>query len=154
MKPPPNKPDDTHTTVVSPASADISSGESPALNAQCTQSLLRLNQMKESTLQEITDFALEESVRLTQSMVGYLAFLNNDESVLTMHSWSKSAMKECAIIDKPIVYQVKDTGLWGEAVRQRQPVITNDYSAPNPLIKGQVITPSTWSHAANLLKSM
>ena len=77
-------------------------------------------------MQEITDFALEEAVRLTQSTIGYLAFLNDDESVLTMHSWSKAAMAECAIIDKPIVYPVSTTGLWGEAVRQRRPVITND----------------------------
>jgi PAS domain S-box-containing protein len=53
-----------------------------------------------------------------------------------MHSWSKTAMKQCAIIDKPIVYPVETTGLWGEAVRQRKPVITNDYSAPTPQKKG------------------
>ncbi len=29
-----------------------------------------------------------------------------------------------------------ETGLWGEAVRQRRPVITNDYAAPNPCKKG------------------
>ena len=45
-------------------------------------------------------------------------------------------MQECATIDKPIVYPVKDTGLWGEAIRQRKPVVTNDYAAPNPLKKG------------------
>jgi GAF domain-containing protein len=45
-------------------------------------------------------------------------------------------MTECAIIDKPIVYPVASTGLWGEAVRQRRPVITNDYAATNPLKKG------------------
>jgi len=45
-------------------------------------------------------------------------------------------MKQCAIIDKPIVYPVETTGLWGEAVRQRKPVITNDYSIPDPLKKG------------------
>jgi PAS domain S-box-containing protein len=44
-------------------------------------------------------------------------------------------MKQCGIIDKPIVYPVETTGLWGEAVRQRKPIITNDYSAPNPLKK-------------------
>ncbi|MCU0981224.1 MAG: response regulator, partial [Pirellulaceae bacterium] len=54
----------------------------------------------------------------------------------TMHAWSKTAMNECAIIDKPIHYPVVTTGLWGEAVRQRQPVFTNDYPAPNPLKKG------------------
>jgi signal transduction histidine kinase len=95
-----------------------------------------LNQMTDATVREITDFALEEAVRLTQSTIGYLAFLNDDESVLTMHSWSKAAMAECAIIDKPIVYPVSTTGLWGEAVRQRRPVITNDYAATSPLKKG------------------
>ena len=100
------------------------------------EALLKLSQMTQATLQEITDFALEEAVRLTQSKIGYLAFMNEDESVLTMHSWSKTAMAQCAMIDKPIVYPVETTGLWGEAVRQRQPVITNDYAAPNPLKKG------------------
>jgi PAS domain S-box-containing protein len=106
------------------------------LNAQRMQALLQLNQMKEATLQEITDFVLEEAVRLTQSKIGYLAFLNEDESILTMHSWSQSAMEECAIQQKPIVYPIETTGLWGEAVRQRRPVITNDYTAASPLKKG------------------
>ncbi len=107
-----------------------------ALNSERIQSLLRLNQMADAALQEITDFALEEAVRLTQSTIGYLAFLNHDESVLTMHSWSRTAMADCAIIDKPIVYPITSTGLWGEAVRQRRTVITNDYAATNPLKKG------------------
>lgn len=110
--------------------------EERALNTQRTHALLQLNQMTDAPLQRIMDFALEEAVRLTQSTIGYLAFLNDDETVLTMHSWSKSAMKECAIIDKPITYPVEDTGLWGEAVRQRQPVITNDYSPTSPWVKG------------------
>jgi len=110
--------------------------EALTLNFQRTQVLLQLNKMTEATLQEITNFTLEESVRLTQSKIGYLAFLNQDESVLTMHSWSKTAMAECAIIEKPIIYPVASTGLWGEAVRQRRPVITNDYAAANPLKKG------------------
>ncbi|MDP3284526.1 MAG: GAF domain-containing protein, partial [Desulfobacterales bacterium] len=106
------------------------------LNAQRMQALLQLNQKKEATQQEITDFVLEEAVRLTQSKIGYLAFLNEDESILTMHSWSKDAMAECAIENKPIIYPIETTGLWGEAVRQRRPVITNDYTAASPLKKG------------------
>ncbi len=100
------------------------------------EALLQLSHMANASLKEITDFALEEAVRLTGSTIGYLAFMNEDETVLAMHSWSKTAMRECAIIDKPILYPVETTGLWGEAVRQRQPVITNDYAAPNPLKKG------------------
>lgn len=100
------------------------------------EALLRLNQMSDASIQEITDFALEEGVRLTGSDLGYLAFLNEDESVLTMHSWSKSAMSACAIHNKPMRYSVSSTGLWGEAVRQRCPVITNEYAATSPLKKG------------------
>ena len=53
-----------------------------------------------------------------------------------MYAWSKNAMAECSMITKPIVYKIEKTGLWGEAVRQRRPVITNDYAAPDPAKKG------------------
>jgi len=100
------------------------------------EALLHLGQMATASVQEIMDFALEGAVRLTESTIGYLAFMNEDETVLTMHSWSRTAMTQCAMTDKPIVYPVQTTGLWGEAVRQRKPIITNDYAAPNVRKKG------------------
>jgi len=106
------------------------------LNEARLQALMQLNQLTAASMQEITDFALEAAVALTSSKIGYLAFVSEDETVLTMHSWSKTAMQECAVQDKPIVYPLVDTGLWGEALRQRKPIIANDYQAPNPLKKG------------------
>jgi PAS domain S-box-containing protein len=106
------------------------------LNEVRMNASLALTQMVSATLPEITLFALESGVEITDSKIGYLAFMNADESVLTMYAWSKSAMAECGVIDKPIEYPIEKTGLWGEAVRQRKPVITNDYAAPNPLKKG------------------
>ncbi len=100
------------------------------------EALLHLNKMGHASLQEIASYAMEEAVRLTQSTVGYIAFANADETVLTMYAWSKSAMAECAIEQKPIVYPVVTTGLWGEAVRQRRPILTNDYAAPSPWKRG------------------
>jgi len=110
--------------------------EESKLSASRLEALLKLNQMTDKPIQELTNFALEEAIRLTGSQIGYFAFMNEEETVLTMHSWSKSAMEECRIKDKPIIYPVETTGLWGEAVRQRRPIITNDYSAPNPWEKG------------------
>jgi signal transduction histidine kinase/ABC-type nitrate/sulfonate/bicarbonate transport system substrate-binding protein/CheY-like chemotaxis protein/HPt (histidine-containing phosphotransfer) domain-containing protein len=101
--------------------------------------LLELSQLTDRSVSDIANHALESAIRLTGSTIGYIAFANEDETVLTMHYWSMSAMQQCAMIDKPIVYPVKDTGLWGEAIRQRKAVITNDYAAANPLKKG---TPS------------
>jgi PAS domain S-box-containing protein len=106
------------------------------LNEARLETVLQLNHMADRPLKEITDFALEQAVSLTKSKIGYLAFVNEDESVMTMHSWSKEAMKECAVSEMPRDYPVEKTGLWGEAVRQRKPIITNDYSAPNPCKKG------------------
>ena len=62
--------------------------------------------------------------------------MSPDESELSMFAWSRSATEECAMREKPIVYKTAKTGLWGEAVRQRKAIITNNYEAPNPLKKG------------------
>lgn len=106
------------------------------LNERRLNALLRLHEMKEATLNQLADYALEEAIALTRSQLGYLAFLNDDETVMTMYSWSREAMATCGIEDKPRTYPVVTTGLWGEAVRQRRPVITNEYAADNPLKKG------------------
>jgi len=110
--------------------------EALRLDESRLEAVWQLSQMTKASLKEIVDFALEEGVRLTKSQIGYLAFVNEDETVLTMHSWSRTAMAQCAIIDKPLIYPLETTGLWGEAVRQRRPIITNDYAALNPYKKG------------------
>ncbi|MBP9007533.1 MAG: PAS domain S-box protein [Methanospirillum sp.] len=100
------------------------------------EALLNLTQMTEKSMSDITHYALEEAVRLTLSKIGYVAFLSDDETVLNMHAWSNVAMEECQIRDQKKLYPLAETGLWGEPVRQRRPVITNDYAAPNPLKRG------------------
>ena len=110
--------------------------ESLLRNEARQRALLELSQKSELSTDEISKYAMEAGIELTGSTIGYIAFVNEDESVLTMHYWSNSAMEQCAVIDKPIVYALKDTGLWGEAVRRRQAVITNDYAAPNPAKRG------------------
>jgi PAS domain S-box-containing protein len=106
------------------------------LNEIRLETLVNLGHMHTTHIQEITDYALEEAVRLTESSIGYIAFLNEDESVLTMNSWSKNAMRMCNVEIKKMMYKLEEMGLWGEAVRQRKPIITNDYGAPNPAKKG------------------
>jgi PAS domain S-box-containing protein len=106
------------------------------LESQRMESLLALSQMSQKADAGIISEVVEDAIRLTGSTIGYLATLNDDESVMTMKYWSKSAHVSCSIIDKPIVYDVEKTGLWGEAVRQRTSVITNDYTADSPFKRG------------------
>jgi PAS domain S-box-containing protein len=107
-----------------------------ALEKQRMESLLTLSLMGQKPDPEIIAEAIEDAIRLTGSTIGYLATLNEDESVMTMQYWSKSAHESCKTVDKPIVYPVEKTGLWGEAVRQRKPIVTNDYAADSPFKHG------------------
>ena len=89
--------------------------------------LYELSQMTEQPVNTMTAFAIEEAIQLTQSQIGFLAFLNEDETRLTMHTWSWQAMKACEIKDKIMEYKVADTGLWSRSARTRKPEIINNY---------------------------
>ncbi len=110
--------------------------ESLALEKQRMESLLSLTQRGQMADKEIISTVVEDAIRLTGSTIGYLATMNDDESVMTMQYWSKTAHESCKIITKPIVYPLEKTGLWGEAVRQRKPIVTNDYAAESPFKRG------------------
>ncbi len=110
--------------------------EALRLDESRLEAVWQLSQMTEATIQQIADFALEEGVRLTKSKIGFVGFLNEDETILTIQSWSKTVMEECKVVDKPIFYPVEAAGLWGETLRQRRPIIINDYAAPHPGKKG------------------
>jgi PAS domain S-box-containing protein len=109
--------------------------ESINLNEFRLEALLDLNQMTEASINEITGFTVEEAIWLTNSKIGYLAFVDKDETFV-IQSWSKRALEECGIIDKPIIYPANNLGLLGESIRQRKSVIINDFSAPIPNKKG------------------
>ncbi|MHC9544532.1 MAG: PocR ligand-binding domain-containing protein [Vulcanimicrobiota bacterium] len=100
------------------------------------EALLHLNSNNNLTTRQMVNLSLEEAIRLTRSTIGYIASISENEKVMTVYTWSKSAMKECTAIEKPIIYHIEKTGLWGEALRQRRPIVTNDYNAPNPWKKG------------------
>jgi len=105
-------------------------------NNERLETLIKLNNMKSENKNELINFALDAAVRLTSSTMGYIAFVNEDESVLSMYAWSDYAMEQCKIQKKALVYPIEKIGLWGEAVRQRKAIITNDYAAPNLKKKG------------------
>lgn len=90
-----------------------------------------------ASMQEILDIVLEDACQITRSKLSFFAVMSKDEQVLTMIGWSRSAMATCKMLIKPIIYILEDTGLWGDAVRERKTIITNDYkSLLKPTKKG------------------
>ena len=100
------------------------------------QALLDLNKMTEASEQKIIDFVREEVIKVTQSQFAFIGFMNDEESVMTTENWSKKTMAQCAIVDTPMNFIIAEAGLWGEPVRQRRPVVVNNYNAPHPVKKG------------------
>jgi PAS domain S-box-containing protein len=98
--------------------------------------LLHLSQISGASLQEIASFTLEQGIALTNSRIGFVGFLNEDESVYTLHAVSKDVVKECNITGDPIEWHVVDAGIWADAIRERRTLFINDYSQPHPGKKG------------------
>ncbi len=105
-------------------------------NLERNESLVRILQYPAASIQELIDYALQESINLTDSQIGYIYFYDEKKKQFTLNTWSKEVMPQCTIQDKQTVYQLDKTGIWGEAVRQRKPLIVNDFNKEHPLKKG------------------
>jgi PAS domain S-box-containing protein len=110
--------------------------EALRLDESRLEALLKISHVTDLSLRSVADFVQEEAVRLTQSKIGYLAFLNDSGTKLTIYSWSQSIMDKCRVKGKKLEYTIEETGLWGEPIRQGKAVVVNDFDAPNPLKHG------------------
>lgn len=86
--------------------------------------------------QEQLDYALHGLLKLSGSQYGYIYFYNEEKEEFILNSWTQGVMEECSVHGEPKIYQLANTGIWGEVVRQRKPIIVNDFNTPNPLKKG------------------
>lgn len=105
-------------------------------NSDRLKILFDLSQMSEIDVADIYDFALEKSIELCNSKIGFLGFVKNDEKIVSIHAWSASTMKICEIKNKYIDFEVEKAGVWGESIRQRKALIINDLKAKLPDKKG------------------
>jgi PAS domain S-box-containing protein len=102
--------------------------ESLKLDEERLETLLTLSQLKIKSENDITDFALEEGVRLTRSKGGYLHFFNEDEQTIQLYSWSKDVLKVCTA-EQGHNYPLDTAGVWADSIRTRGTVIHNDYQS-------------------------
>ncbi|WP_319507729.1 PAS domain S-box protein [uncultured Methanolobus sp.] len=100
------------------------------------KSIIEILQYKHDSIQEFLDFALKEAIKLTGSKIGYIYYYSEKKKQFTLNTWSRDVMRECEITEPQTVYNLHETGIWGEAVRQRRAIIINDYHSHNPLKKG------------------
>ncbi len=100
------------------------------------ESLMRVSQYKHKDRQDLLEYSLVEAIQLASSRIGYIYLYNETTQQFTLNSWSKEVMDECKVMNPQTIYDLDKTGCWGEAVRQKKPIVINDYSAENPHKKG------------------
>ena len=100
------------------------------------ESLLKLSQFEPESEQELLDYALQIAIELCESKIGYIYHYVEARQKFILNSWSKEVMHECRVVNPQTEYDLEDTGCWGEAVRQRKPIVINDYSLDHELTKG------------------
>jgi len=88
------------------------------------------------SIQEELDYVLHQSLELTESQYGYIYLFDEVKNEFTLNSWTNGVMKDCEVTNQQTKYQLEKTGIWGEVVRQRKPIVVNDFEQFNPLKKG------------------
>jgi diguanylate cyclase (GGDEF)-like protein/PAS domain S-box-containing protein len=106
------------------------------LNRERLQCLVNVLQYQAQNIQDLLDYALSEALWLTASGYGYIYYYDEEKQRFTLNSWSRGVMPACAVMNPQTEYELEKTGIWGEAVRQRKPIVVNDFQEPNPLKKG------------------
>ena len=95
------------------------------LNEMRLEALLKLYQMQDSPMNEIAEYAIQKVVELTNSKIGYLEILNENENVLETYQWPNDFREYLPDNEETFIHPVRSTGFWGEAIRERKPVIVN-----------------------------
>jgi len=93
------------------------------------ESLQKIAHMVDADYRTLCDQVLSEILDMTQSQYAFYGFLDEDETVMTLYSWSREVLAECSVVDKPIHYPIAKAGVWADAVRKRRALIINDYQA-------------------------
>jgi PAS domain S-box-containing protein len=92
------------------------------------QKLIELNKIAHTlTEKELCEKALDIAVEITDSKIGYLHSINDDQNHITLMSWNKETLKHCkAAYDNH--YPIEKAGIWADAARYKKIVVHNDYA--------------------------
>jgi len=84
------------------------------------------------TIRELFGFAVNKVVKLTDSKVGFLYQVSDDQEKITLTICSDEALNNCTSVCNEN-YPVSQAGNWTDCIKQKKSIIYNDCAAlPNP----------------------
>ncbi len=94
------------------------------------EALLRLPRLSEEMDEhDFMQRSLTLAEDITGSQVSFMHFVNDDEDTIELVAWSQRTTAEYCHATFDRHYPVSSAGIWADAVRQRAPVLCNDYAS-------------------------
>ena len=82
------------------------------------------------SLHELMQRAVDEVSELTASTIGFFHFMDEDQNNLGTQTWSTNALRLFQVSSEDGAHlPLNRAGVWAEAVRERRPLIQNDFEA-------------------------
>ncbi len=82
------------------------------------------------SLDELLEEMLNEAEKLTGSLISFVHFVDENEETLSLQNWSTRTKSDfCTATGKNRHYPMAEAGVWADCIRQRKPVIHNDYAS-------------------------
>jgi len=80
------------------------------------------------SLMELLVKTLDEICTVTESPLGFYTFVDSDQKKITFHAWFSPARETNGMAATEQLHcSLDEAGVWADAIRQRRPVIHNDY---------------------------
>ncbi len=99
------------------------------LQAQRATALLELpraaDRLNES---EFMQFGQDLAEELTGSQIAFVHFVNDDQETIELIAWSRRTLDGYCQATYDRHYPISQAGVWADALRQRAPVVFNDYA--------------------------
>ena len=101
--------------------------------ANVVQARLRLAEASSTgakSVDEVLRLTLDEIETLTGGKIGFYHFLEEDQETISLQSWSTNTVSSmCTADGAGSHYSISKAGVWVDCVREKKPVIHNDYAS-------------------------
>ena len=82
------------------------------------------------SVEELLRFTLDEAEKITESSIGFIHFVEADQTTLSLQAWSTNTLQNmCKAESKSQHYPLDKAGVWADAIREQKAIIHNDYPA-------------------------
>ncbi|NCP39685.1 MAG: EAL domain-containing protein [Rhodoferax sp.] len=94
-----------------------------------SEALLTLSVAAESMSERaFMQYGQELAEKLTGSQIAFIHLVHDDQETIELVAWSKATLSNYCTAAYDNHYPVSQAGIWADALRQRAPVVINDYA--------------------------